>query len=42
LPHGKWPGSVYDWVILLSFDQNGHLIPSSSKRIIEHLLPGDS
>ena len=21
LPHGKWPGSVYDWVILLSFDQ---------------------
>ena len=42
LPHGKWPGSVYDWVVLLSFDQNGHLIPSSSKRITEHLLPGDS
>jgi hypothetical protein len=42
LPHGKWPGSVYDWVILLSFDQNGHLIPASSKRITEHLLPGDS
>ncbi len=42
LPRGKWPGSVYDWVILLSFDQNGHLIPPSSKRISEHLLPGDS
>ena len=42
LPRGKWPGSVYDWVILLSFDQNGHLIPASSKRINEHLMPGDS
>ena len=42
LPHGKWPGSVFDWVILLSFDQNGRLIPSSSKRVTEHLLPGDS
>jgi hypothetical protein len=42
LPKGKWPGSVYDWVILLSFDQDGHLIPSSSRRTNEHLLPGDS
>ena len=42
LLRGKWPGSVYDWVIVLSFDQNGHLIPPSSKRISEHLLPGDS
>lgn len=42
LPRGKWPGSVYDWVIVLSFDQNGHLIPASSKRISEHLLPRDS
>ena len=42
LPKGKWPGSVYDWVILLSFDQDGRLIPSSSRRINEHLLPGDS
>ena len=42
LLRGKWPGSVYDWVIVLSFDQNGHLIPASSKRISEHLLPGDS
>ena len=42
LPNGKWPGAVYNWVILLSFDQDGHLIPSSSRRINEHLVPGDS
>ena len=42
LPNGKWPGSIYDWVILLSYDQNGHLITGSSKRINEHLMPGDS
>ena len=42
LPNGKWPGSVYDWVILLSFDQDGRLITSSSRRINEHLMPGDS
>jgi len=42
LPNGKWPGSVYNWVILLSFDQDGHLIPSSSRRIDEHLMPGSS
>jgi hypothetical protein len=42
LPRGKWPGAVYDWVILLSYDQEGHLIPASSKRISEHLLSGDS
>jgi hypothetical protein len=42
LPNGKWPGSVYDWVILLSFDQDGRLIPGSSRRINEHLMPGDS
>jgi len=42
LPNGKWPGSVYNWVIQLSFDQDGHLISSSSKRIDEHLMPGAS
>ena len=41
LPKGKWPGAVYNWVILLSFDQDGRLIASSSKRTNEHLLPGD-
>jgi hypothetical protein len=42
LPKGKWPGSVYNWLILLSFDQDGRLIPSSSKRINEPSMPGDS
>jgi hypothetical protein len=42
LPDGKWPDAVYDWVILLSFDQNGRLIPASTRRINEHLMPGDS
>jgi len=42
LPNGKWPGAVFDWIILLSFDQDGHLIPSSSRRTNEHLLPTDS
>jgi hypothetical protein len=42
LPDGKWPGAVYDWVLLLSFDQNGRLIPASTRRINEHLMPGDS
>jgi hypothetical protein len=42
LPRGKWPGSVYDWVILLSFDQDGRLLPASTRRINEHLMPGDS
>jgi len=42
LPNGKWPGAVYNWVILLTFDQDGRLIPSSSRRIDEHLMPGAS
>ena len=42
LPRGKWPNSVYDWVILLSYDQDGRLIPASTRRINEHLMPGDS
>jgi hypothetical protein len=42
LPRGKWPNSVYDWVFLLSYDQDGRLIPASSRQINEHLMPGDS
>jgi hypothetical protein len=42
LPRGKWPGSVYDWVILLGYDHDGHLITGISRRINEHLIPGDS
>jgi broad specificity phosphatase PhoE len=42
LPNGKWPKDVYDWVIMVSFDENGHVITESTKRITEHLLQGDS
>jgi hypothetical protein len=42
LPDGKWPRDVYDWVMLLRFDENGHVIPASTRRISEHLLPGDT
>jgi hypothetical protein len=42
LPNGKWPRDVYDWVIMVSFDENGRAIPGSTKRINEHLLQGDS
>jgi broad specificity phosphatase PhoE len=42
LPNGKWPKTVYDWVIMASFDENGRLIPESTRRIPEHLLQGDS
>lgn len=42
LVRGKWPNAVFDWVILLSYDQDGRLIPAGSSRIDEHLLPGDS
>ena len=42
LPGGKWPRDVYDWVIMVSFDENGHLIPEGTRRITEHLLQGDS
>ncbi len=42
LPDGKWPKTVYDWVIMASYDENGRLIPESTRRIREHLLQGDS
>ncbi|WP_085655874.1 flagellar basal body-associated protein FliL [Pseudomonas sp. B11(2017)] len=37
----KWPDGVYDWVIVLRFDDKGRLIPSRSEKVQEHLLPGD-
>ena len=42
VPGGKWPKDVYNWVIVASFDENGRLIPESTRRITEHLLQGDS
>src|SRR5215211_1723386 len=42
LPNGKWPEAVFDWVIAVSYDENGRLVPASTRRISEHLLQGDS
>ena len=39
LPNGIWPDDVFDWLIELRYDENGHL--SDSKRIDEHLSAGD-
>ena len=30
LPNGKWPRDVYDWVIMVSFDENGHVMPQGT------------
>lgn len=41
LPHGKWPPTVYDWVIQLQYDGRGYLMPGSARRINQNLMPGD-
>jgi hypothetical protein len=41
LGRDKWPGDVYNWVVVLHFDDRGELIPSRSQLVHEHLLPGD-
>ena len=38
--NGKWPDDVYDWLIQLRYDANGHVM--EAKRIDENLMPGDS
>lgn len=37
----KWPGDVYNWLIVLRFDAHGELMASGSKLVREHLMPGD-
>ncbi|TPM28307.1 flagellar basal body-associated protein FliL [Mesorhizobium sp. B2-3-4] len=39
LPNGKWPGDVFNWVVVLRFDHTGQLVPGSA-RIIEEKLDG--
>ena len=41
LPGGEWPQQQFGWMLRLSFDENGKLIPSRAKRVKEHLMPGD-
>ena len=40
LHKGKWPNDVYDWLIQLRYDENGHLL--DSKRINENLSSDES
>ena len=35
LPGGKWPGDEYNWVVVLHYDQDGHL--KDAQRIDEQL-----
>ncbi|MFK2877540.1 flagellar basal body-associated protein FliL [Rhodanobacter hydrolyticus] len=39
--HKSWPSDVYDWLVVLRFDADGHLDASRSQLVQEHLLPGD-
>ena len=39
LPGGKWPDSVYDWMVDMHYDGSGHL--QSETLIHEHLMPND-
>jgi hypothetical protein len=32
---------VYDWLIVLRFDDKGQLVESRSEKVQEHLMPGD-
>ena len=36
LPNGKWPGHVYDWLIELRYDENGHLLESTRIKSFGH------
>jgi broad specificity phosphatase PhoE len=37
----KWPVDVYDWLIVLRFDDKGQLLESRSEKVQEQLMPGD-
>jgi hypothetical protein len=41
LPHGEWPAQQFGWVLQLRYDHEGRLIQGKTRRIKEHLMPGD-
>jgi hypothetical protein len=41
LPQGEWPAEQFGWVLQLRYDHDGHLMSHHTKRIKEHLMPGD-
>jgi len=42
VPGGKWPTGQYGWLLQLSYDHDGRLIPDQTRRISENLMPDDS
>ena len=42
LPDGKWPSQVFDWVIQLSYDHEGRLMPAGARRLSGPAMPDDS
>ena len=42
LPDGKWPSEVFGWMLELSYDHAGRLMPEKTKRINENLMSADS
>jgi hypothetical protein len=42
IPNGKWPGSIFGWLIELRYDHDGRLMSGECRRINEHLMPDDS
>ena len=41
LHHAQWPAEVFGWMLQLRYDEDGRLIPTETKRILENLMPGD-
>lgn len=41
LPGGQWPARAFGWMLCLRYDEQGRLIPNQSRRLKEHLMPGD-
>ncbi|WP_421916906.1 phosphoglycerate mutase family protein [Mesorhizobium sp.] len=37
LPDGKWPGSVFNWTVVLRYDHAGQLVPGSAQIIQQDL-----
>lgn len=40
IPGGKWPGAVFDWVIVLKFDAQGRVV--DARRIVEPAAVGQA
>lgn len=41
LPDGQWPAQQFGWVLELRYNHQGRLLRHKTRRIKEHLMPGD-